>query len=356
MSAAGPCYHRGLDIDPEIGQAERLPAALHHDPTWFERMRERVLVRTWHAYPGPLPPLEPGLVMPWNLLPVSIDEPLVLCVGEQGPRLLSNVCTHCGAMLVARVSTNAEGLRCSAHGRSFALNGLFDEDPAFEGVDGVPSAKDHLASVALERWGPMAWASLDPVHPFAELVEPLQRRLSFLDIDTLRPVAKLFREYHVPAGWLAVCEQKLRGAAADEVHPSPWGSLRLEMASGEQARLTLPPEHPDHGRDLASLHSWLFPSTSIAVYPWGLAIELILPLTPTETRVVCMGLAADPDAIDDALGTTLDQRAHEAHGRAVSVARGQRARLYPRSGYSPRHERALHHFHRQLGELLADSD
>ena len=332
MNAARACYHRGLDIDSDIDRARRLPAALHHDPTWFERVRERVLARTWHAYPGPLPSLEAGLALPWNLLPVSIDEPLVLRVDEQGPVLLSNVSTHSGAILVSRAG-NVEALQCP--------------------VDGHTYDRDSLASVPTGRWGPMMWASLDPVHPVGELLEPLHERLGFRSPETLKPVPTLSREYHVPAGWLAVCEQALRTASEtdDELHLLPWGSLRIAKAGAEQDALPLPTEHPDHGQRIASYHFWLFPGSSIAVHPWGVAVELVLPLTPTETRVVCMGFATDPSSIDKELGIAIDQRVHEAHGRAALVARGLRARLYPGSGYTEC-ERALHHFHRTLAALL----
>ena len=126
-------------IDSEIARAETPPAPFYSDPRWFTRITERVLARSWHAL-GLSAGLEaPGASRPITLLPGALDEELVLVRGEDGVlRLLSNVCTHRG-MLVVEAECQVTGLRCRYHGRRFGLDGCFQSMPKFDQVEGFPT-------------------------------------------------------------------------------------------------------------------------------------------------------------------------------------------------------------------------
>ena len=70
--------------------------------------------------------------------------------GEDGLlRLLSNVCTHRG-MLVVTEEARCSGLRCPYHGRRFGLDGRFKSMPRFDEVRGFPSPREDLTTVAVE--------------------------------------------------------------------------------------------------------------------------------------------------------------------------------------------------------------
>jgi len=358
-----------VDIDPDIRRAEMPPSALYTDPAWYARMRERIFARTWHMFPAHLEPLEPGALQPWNLLPGCLDEPLLLTRDDAGPHLISNVCTHRGAILVERPG-QAQGLRCGYHGRRFALDGRFGSAPSFAEAEGFPRPCDDLARVPLDRWERFWFASLDPAHRFDDLVAPVRERLAHLPWDRLVLAPDRCRDYHVAASWALYCDNYLEGLHIPFVHPGldpvldregyqtqllPLGVLQLGVAaSDEQPCLSAPPDHPDHGRPIAAYYYWLYPCTMLNVYPWGLSINVVIPLGPERTRVVFLGYTWDPAAAEAGAGADLDHVEHEDERILQSVARGARARLLPRGRYSPSHEQGVHHFHRLLARSLND--
>src|SRR6187402_3738868 len=113
-----------IDIHPDVTKAETPPSRLYTDASLYERQREHVFARTWQYARADLPPDGPG-VAPFTLLDGSLSEPLVLTRDETGAeRILSNVCTHRGA-LVADKACRASALVCGYHGRRFGLDGAF---------------------------------------------------------------------------------------------------------------------------------------------------------------------------------------------------------------------------------------
>src|SRR5919204_4679585 len=134
-------------IDDDISRARTLPAAFYRDAATFERVRERVLARSWQMVDGAERAARPGAVVPFAFLPGSIDEPLLLARdGASELRVLSNVCTHRGNLLCTQEDV-VQSLRCRYHGRRFGLDGRFLSMPEFEGVRDFPSAADDLRCV-----------------------------------------------------------------------------------------------------------------------------------------------------------------------------------------------------------------
>ena len=355
-------------IEPGIARAETLPAEVYADPRWLERMKDRVFSRTWHVI-GDLDQLEsPGQCLPLTLLPGLLDEPLLLTRGTDGRlNLVSNVCTHRGAILCEEPAVR-DGLRCRYHGRRFDLDGRFLSMPGFEGAEGFPSPKDDLPRIALGRCGKLIFASLDPAFPFAELVAGMEARLGWLPVGDAALDPSLSRDYIVPAGWALYCDNYLEGFHIPFVHAGllgaldygayrtelfKWASLQVGAAAADGAAFDSPPSSPDHGSRVAAFYWWLFPATMINVYPWGLSVNLIQPLGTDRTRVAYRTYIWDKALVGRGAGADLDRVEREDEAVVESVQRGVRSRLYRRGRYSPERETAVHHFHRLLTRLVA---
>lgn len=362
--------HARLDIDPDIRRARTPPSALYHDPQWFQRIGERILARTWHANPDPpLPACAPGTAVPWNLLPGALDEPLLLTTEEDGTRhLLSNVCTHRGATLIERPCEGLKALRCPYHGRRFGLDGRFVSMPRFEGAQDFPGPSDSLPRVQMGQWAGLTFASLDPAHPLEALVGPMDQRLSFLPVASAQLSPAHCRDYHVPANWALYCDNYLEGFHIPYVHPTlnraldfegyetqtfALGSVQLGRASEGAPCFAPPKSHPDHEGRVAGYYFWLLPTTMVNAYPWGLSINLVLPLSPTRTRVVFLTYIWDGSLHDRGAGAGLEQVEYEDEAIVERCQRGVRSRLYDRGRYSPQQEVGTHHFHRLLASMLA---
>jgi choline monooxygenase len=364
MSGPPPAERPGeLVVDAEITRARMPPPALYRDGRWFEALRERVLARSWHlvAHESELP--DPASCRPLTLLPGLLDEPLLLARGAGGDlALLSNVCTHRGALL-CEAETEGETLRCRYHGRRFALDGRALSSPGFETL----VEEDDLGPVPLASWRGFLFASLDPVVSLDELLAGLDERLGWLPVESARLRPDLSRHYDVPAHWALYVDNYLEGLHVPFVHPSlapsldlpayrgellAWANLQIAEAADNAPALQPPPSSPDHGRRVAGYYAWLFPCTMLNAYPWGLSINVVQPLAPDRTRVIFQSWVWDDDRLGG--GASADLHGVELEDEAVvaGVQRGMASRSHRGGRYAPEHEVCVHHFHRLLADRL----
>lgn len=362
---AGPVW---WTIDPDIARAATLPAEAYADPRWLERARKRVFPRTWHLIGDTDQIRLPGHCVPLTLLPGLLDEPLLLTRDKDDRlHLLSNVCTHRGALLCEEAAA-LDGLRCRYHGRRFDLEGRYLSMPEFEGAESFPSPADDLPRVGFACWGKLIFASLEPAFPFGELVAEMGARVGWLPFGQAVFDPARSRDYVVDANWALYCDNYLEGLHIPFVHVAllgaldygayrtevyRWASLQVGAAAGSDVPFDIPPSSPDRGRRIAAYYWWLFPTTMINVYPWGLSINLVQPLAPDRTRVTYRTWVWEPKLLGQGAGADLDRVEREDESVVESVQRGVRSHLYRRGRYSPKRETGVHHFHRLLTRFLA---
>lgn len=367
--------------DPADVASATLPEpGLYGDPLVFAQLQGRVFARSWQllALREELP--APGQVRAVTLGPGSLDEPLLLVNDGGRLRALSNVCTHRGALLVdpraearrgegaGAACRAATGLRCPYHGRRFGLDGRLVHAPEFEGARGFPRTRDHLPEVALGVWGPFVFASLAPAVPFEVLTAPLSR-VAHLDWDAARLDVEGEQVYELDASWALWVENYLEGFHVPWVHPGlareldwrryrtqldPWGVTQVGFAPEGGAGLDVPEGHPDAGGPpVAAWYHWLFATTALNVYPWGVSLNLVEPAGPTRTRIRYRRLVWDAAKLGSGAGGGLDRVELEDDAIVESVQRGVRSRLYRPGRYAPAWEGGLRLFHLRLDELMA---
>lgn len=357
-------------VDPDIRRASTLPGEAYADPACFQALRARMLPATWHvvAHAGQVEGLAGATsAVPVTLLPEALDEPLVLTSdGESELRLLSNVCTHRGNLLVERPCATPN-LRCRYHGRRFHLDGRFAHMPEFQDAEDFPRPRDDLARVAVARFGPLIFASLAPEASIEPVLARLRQRLAFLPLDAARFDAATSRDYHVDAHFALYCDNYLEGFHVPFVHPGlsevlDYGAYRTELFEGGNVQIgiakdgepcfEIPRDHPDHGERIAGYYYWLFPTTMINVYPWGLSVNVVRPRTATTTTVGFWSFVWDASRRDEGAGGDLHTVEMEDEAVVELVQRGVRARLYPGGRFSPTRETGVHQFHRLLARFL----
>jgi choline monooxygenase len=358
-----------FEIDPDIRVARTLPARVYSDPEIFRLQRERVFARTWQ-YAGHADLVKvAGQVYPFTLLPGTLDEPLVL-TRDQNDRIhcLSNVCTHRGTLVVEGPG-HEQQLRCRYHGRRFALDGRFHSMPEFEGTADFPSKSDDLPEVPLGFWERFLLVALAPAREMsvAALFKSLVDRLGHLPFTDLVFEASGAREYLVNANWALYIDNYLEGFHIPYVHSSlattlDYGEYAVELERyavmqlgigkpGEPA-FALPSGHRDQGRAVAAYYFWLFPTTMFNVYPWGVSVNVVIPLAVDRTRVSFLPFVWDESKRATGAGAGLDRVEREDEAVVESVQRGVRSRLYDRGRYSLAREAGVHHFHRLLAEFM----
>lgn len=357
-------------VDPDVRRAHLISPRLYTDPALFESLREKVFVRSWQ-WLGTLDDVaEPGSLSPRMLLPGLLDEPLLLARDGLGTlRCLSNVCTHRARCLV-EAPCRATQIRCGYHSRRFDLSGRMTFMPGMDGAWDFPGPGDHLPQLPLGLFHGHAFAALDPAQPLDAVFGCIGRRLPGLAMHDWRADPSRSRSFEFDAHWALYVENYLEGLHIPFLHPglaqtlAPCGyryelfehaSLQVALArDGEPAfdDPPAPPGHGDHGERIAAYYWWLFPNLMLNLYPWGLSLNLVLPLGPTRTRVLFRSFVADASRLAGGAGGALDPVEMEDEAAVLSVQQGVRSRLYRPGRVSPQHEAGLHHFQRLLAAAL----
>lgn len=351
----------------DIREAETLSPSFYADPDLYRRSLESVFARSWQLV-GDTDRLKiPGQVLPVTLLEGSLNEPILLTRDRDDQiHCLSNVCTHRAALVCEGPGVETV-LRCRYHGRRFALDGTFLSMPEFDGAVNFPSERDHLPRLALGRFRKFLFASLAPCMALEELTGELERRVGFLPWEEASLDPSRSRDYLVHAHWALYCENYLEGFHVPYVHAGlaqaidygayrtelfPWSSLQVGIASGNEEVFELPEGHPDQGQRVAAYWFWLYPNLMFNVYPWGVSINIVLPLGLARTRVQYLSYVWDPSKIESSAGNALDRVEREDEAVVESVQRGVQSRLYRGGRFSPTRETGVHHFQRLLAREL----
>ncbi|PKL74542.1 MAG: choline monooxygenase, partial [Candidatus Melainabacteria bacterium HGW-Melainabacteria-1] len=209
-------------IHPEISLAQTLPGAAYVDIDFFMLQRERIFARSWQYLP--VVPDNKHNVYPITLLPGLLDVPLLMTQAAEGDwQLLSNVCTHRGAVLVD-AATQCRTVRCPYHGRSFGLDGRMLAMPAFEATRDFPAATDHLPRLSLAWSGLLPFVnldvSLDAKASFAPLGQILDELFAWVPWQDFRFAPELSRDYALAANWMLYVDNYLEGLHIPYVHPA----------------------------------------------------------------------------------------------------------------------------------------
>ena len=83
-------------------------------------------------------------------------------------------------------------------------------------------------------------------------------------------------------------------------------------------------------------------------YPWGLSVNLVLPLSVDRTRIEYYGFVWDKKFLGKGAGGDLDKVEEEDQFVVESTQRGVSSVSYERGRYSPSKEIGVHHFHQML--------
>ncbi|MDP9253153.1 MAG: aromatic ring-hydroxylating dioxygenase subunit alpha [Chloroflexota bacterium] len=356
-----------FDIDPDIRVAKTLPARVYSDPMLFRAQRDRVFARTWQYAAHDDVVKVAGQVFPFTLLPGALDEPLLLTRdAEDQVHALSNVCTHRGTLVVEGPG-HEQQLRCRYHGRRFALDGRFQSMPEFEETADFPSPADDLPPVALGAWQRFLMVALAPAMTLDDVIAPMRTRLGHLPFNELTFDASGARDYVVNANWALYIDNYLEGFHIPYVHNSlaavidygaytveleRYSVLQVAIARPGETAFIAPRAHGDHDKLIAAYYYWLFPTTMFNVYPWGISVNVVVPLAVDRTRVSFLPFVWDASKREQGAGGGLDRVEREDEAIVEAVQRGVRSRLYDRGRYSPTREGGVHHFHRLFAELM----
>ena len=345
-------------IDPDIRKAHTLPSRFYTEESVFSEVVAG-FSECWH-FAAHVSQLAEHNVLPLEHMERFVGESMLL-TRDDGFRCLSNVCTHRG-MLVSTEACSASVLRCGYHGRTFGLDGCMRNMPEFEGVEGFPSSSDDLREFDLKRWNGLLFAGNGPSR-FADCLAELECRVGWMPIESFEHDPSRHRSYEIDANWALYVDNYLEGFHIPYVHGDlheeldydsyrtelfEGGVLQVGIARDTETCFNLPESSPDHGQRIAAYYYWLYPGLMLNFYPWGLSVNLVIPISVKRTRIVYYGFVWDRSKLGKGAGGDLDKVEEEDQGIVEATQRGVMSGTYDRGRYSPKKETGVHHFHRML--------
>ena len=289
-----------------------------------------------------------------------IEEPMIM-TADKKIRCISNVCTHRG-MLVVDGHCSKTTLRCPYHGRTFGLDGSMRTMPEFEEVEDFPTNKDDLRNFPVLNWKGLIFSGTEP-SGFESSLEEMERRVGWMPIETFEYDETRNRSYDIKANWALYVDNYLEGFHIPFVHKDltraldydnyrtelfDGGVLQIGIASEGEAIFDFPEGSPDFGLDVAAYYYWLFPGLMLNFYPWGLSVNLVVPLSVDSTRIIYRGFVWDKKLLGKGAGGDLDKVEAEDQHIVEFTQRGVSSGSYERGRYSPTKETGVHHFHQML--------
>ena len=307
-------------------------------------------------------------VMPLKHIEDTLNEALIITKKDEVFTVLSNVCTHRG-MLICQKKSNTKFLKCGYHGRVFSLDGKFKSMPEFENVENFPSKKDNLPDFNLKNWKGLLFASISD-NDFENFICELDKRIGWMPIENFKEDPSRFREYEIKANWALYVDNYLEGFHIPYVHKDLHevleygeymtelfdnGVLQIGISSNPNDCFELPESSPDYGLNIAAYYYWLYPNTMLIFYPWGLSVNMIIPIDVNRTKIVYKGYVWKEELLGKGAGGDLDKVEMEDQDIVEAVQRGVRSKFYDKGRFSPKKERGVHHFHQMLVKSIKEN-
>ena len=351
-------------IDADIRQARTLPSRFYTDPEQFNRLKS---VFSGWQFAAHSSELAAHTIQPLEHIEAINGESMILVQGDE-TRCMSNVCTHRGMRLALEPCTK-KSLQCRYHGRTFNLDGSFRHMAEFEQVYNFPDEGDDLPQFPLKQWMGMFFTAQGEGMDLPWKM--LEERLGFLNPESFTHDETRDRDHSVDANWLLYVDNFLEGFHIPYVHPElnqaldysgyvtetfDGGVIQIGKAMEGDVKFDLPAGHPDEGQDIAAYYLWLFPNMMFNFYPWGLSLNIVVPVSHNSCRVLYRGYVRDAELANKGAGSVLDIVEDQDQWVIEEVQRGMESSVYDRGRYSPTKEQGVHHFHRMLARFLTPQE
>ena len=355
-------------IDVDITKSKTLEGDFYVSESNFKDALENVFSSSWQLVSDDSMLKENKMAVPFQFLGEVIGEPLLLINNQGLINCYSNVCTHRGNILIDSPCKVNKHITCGYHGKQFETCGKFKFMPKSEGMQNFPSVEDDLAVVEVEKWRQFIFVSLSPKFKFKELIKDVEGRVGWMPIQDFLYREDLSKEYHIKANWALYCDNYLEGFHIPFIHSDlnavldfnnynvevfKYANLQIGIASDDEICFELPKDSRDYGKKIAAYYFWLFPNLMLNFYPWGLSVNIITPLSVSETKVEFRSYVWDEGKLNKGAGADLDRVELEDEEVVQQVQKGVASRFYKHGRFSPTMEQGVHHFHTLISNFMS---
>ena len=355
-------------VHKNIKKAKTITSDFYYSKKILKRLKENLFTKSWQFVNHIAVIEKDGDCIPFQFMDEYIPEPLLLTNHKDQIKSLTNVCTHRGNILIKKSCNIKNGIICNYHGRRFNQCGIFKSMPKCEELEGFPSEKDNLTSLPIKIWKQFVFTSIDPKISFTELIKDMDKRIGWMPIEKFVFSKEKSKEYIVNANWGLYCDNYLEGFHIPFVHQSltenlnydeyntelfKYSNLQIGVGKNTESCFKLPKNSIDYGKNIVAYYFWLFPNIMFNFYPWGLSINIVLPINTEKTKIKFLSYKWDESKLDSGAGSELDKVEKEDEEIVENVQRGVKSIFYDRGHFSPTMEKGVHHFHLLLSDFMS---
>jgi len=345
-------------IDSDIKKARTLPSSFYTDSERLAEVKNR-FCELWH-FAAHKSQFKDDSAIELAHMDHLIGEPMIMTKDDK-IRCLSNVCTHRGMQVVGGTCSKST-LQCPYHGRTFNLNGKMRSMPEFDEVEDFPSDQDNLKDFPTLNWKGLIFTGIEPSE-MRGCLEELEKRVGWMPIESFEYDISRNRSYDIKANWALYVDNYLEGFHIPFVHKDlnsvldydnyqtelfDGGVLQIGIANEAESTFEIPEDSPDFGLSVAAYYYWIFPGLMLNFYPWGLSVNLVVPLSVDQSRIIYQGFVWNKEMLGKGAGGDLDKVELEDQEIVEATQRGVSSQTYDRGRYSPAKETGVHHFHQIL--------
>ena len=356
-----------INVDKDIRLAETLPAKFYKDENLFDISKKKIFLRSWHWIGDDTLLKEKNTIIPYNILPEFLDEPiLVSCSEDDKLSCFSNVCTHRGNLLI-KEKCKSKKITCKYHGRRFDNTGKYEYMPEFDETANFPRECDNLHNFSLFSWNSLLFVGLNPSFQIENIFKTINDRISFLPLKKLKLDETLSKDYVINANWALYCDNYLEGFHVPFVHKDlndvldynnydteiyEYYNIQIGYSKKDEECFKIPKNHKDYGKNIAAYYYWLFPNLMLNFYPWGISINLVCPIEISKTKILFRSYVFDKSKLNTGASGDLDKVEMEDEEIVQSVQKGVNSAFYNTGRFSPTKEKGVHHFHSLISRFF----
>ncbi len=354
----------------DIRKAETLDKSFYLSNDLLEISKEKIFKNTWHFIGTRSQLFTPEInAYPSTILESFLDEAILTTLEKDGRiNCMSNVCTHRGFQLIHQASKMSK-IVCGYHGRRFNLEGCFEFMPEFKQAENFPRPCDHLSQYEVAKWRDFLFVSHNPKFQWSEIEKIMNERVGFLNLEQFKFSKTYSNEYMVHAHWALYVDNYLEGFHIPFIHSGlneiiDYGSYETVLydhcnlqigysSSDAEFCFDLPEGHVDYGKKVTAFYYWVFPNIMFNFYPWGVQMNVVMPLGTERCKVLFHNYIYDFNIWDQNDYGALSEKVEREDEYVVeSVQKGLKNRFYQSGRYSPKREKGVHQFHRLIAEYM----
>ncbi len=380
-------FEKEFFVDPDIRKAETLPAYSFDDLDFLALELKTIFSKTWLLVPERENPEKSSastadfLKTPGSRVPLSLLGREIFLQRDQRGMLhcFPNVCTHAWHVLVESPGVGGT-IVCPQHGRRFDDAGRFLSQAGFENLDNFPRTSDHLAKVQMGEMGRFFFVCFEnPLVPFQSFVGEVQRSIPGIDMGGLRRQLVGSEVREVEGNWKQHAWNYMDNYHIRFVHKGPGGLAdaidlssyktelyewsALQWAYARDPRNGFDPkllaarfqDQADPGRRVFALWWFVFPNLALNFYPWGLSVNMYMPVPgkPDRTLFYWYHYETDPEKFQRRNELWLDEQVDSEDIEAIGqVSNGVKSGFAPRGRFAPGEEAGPHWFHRLVYQAV----